>query len=182
MFERHPIIRRHRASEPDCGQSLEPFWRTLGEAISWCEPRVDLANPQGCLRDASIAPATLERSYFSAAGSVFSHRRHRARAVKVQSWLAGGRLLVYFPDAQLADGAAEAESDGFFDIHDAPPWGTWVAMIEDDSGQDDCTSVYLVAWVPPAFLEHAHRGIQVNPEECIAWLDTTSVWLNRALR
>jgi hypothetical protein len=124
----------------------------------------------------------LERSYFSAARTVFAHRRHQARVSKAPPSLGGGRLLTYFPDGDLACGAAEAESDGFFDVHNAPPWGTWVAMIEDDWERDDCSSIYLVAWVPPAFLEHAHRGISVNPENCIAWLDSTSVWLNDALR
>jgi hypothetical protein len=31
---------------------------------------------------------------------------------------------------------------------------------------------FLVAWVPPVFIDLADKGILVNPEECIAWLDT----------
>jgi hypothetical protein len=81
--------------------------------------------------------------------------------------------LVYFPDDDLADGAAEAESEGFFDVHNAPPWDTWVAMVEDEaSGQP---RPYLLSWVPPAFLELAQAGISVNPEECIRWLDDADV-------
>jgi hypothetical protein len=40
--------------------------------------------------------------------------------------LLGGRLMVYFPDAALADGAAEVQSRGFFDVHNTPPWDTWI--------------------------------------------------------
>ena len=31
-------------------------------------------------------------------------------------------------------------------------------------------SRYLLAYVPAELIDHAARGIRVNPEECIAWL------------
>jgi hypothetical protein len=40
--------------------------------------------------------------------------------------LCGGRLVAYFPDDNLFDGAAEAESQGFFDVDNIPPYDTWV--------------------------------------------------------
>ena len=85
------------------------------------------------------------------------------------SGLAGGRLLAYFPDAELSDGAAEAETRGFFDVNNAPPWDTWVALFRDEGG-DLSTSDCLVAWVPGALVESVDRGIYVNPEQCILWL------------
>ena len=52
----HNLVgRRHCASEPDCSQSLSPFWRTLDETVSWCSSGVDPA------RLLPIAPAALER-------------------------------------------------------------------------------------------------------------------------
>ncbi len=32
-------------------------------------------------------------------------------------------------------------------------------------------AAHLFAWVPPAFEAVAQRGIDVNPEACIQWLD-----------
>jgi hypothetical protein len=73
----------------------------------------------------------------------------------------GGRLLLYAPDENLACGAAEYASKGFFDVNNVPPWDTWVCM----SGK------YLVSWVPAKLLRLAQQGIDVNPEQCILWAD-----------
>ena len=71
----------------------------------------------------------------------------------------------YSPDDDLCDGAAEAESAGFFDTFNTPPWDTWVALT---SRNDRC---WLVSWVPPEQIRLADGGIEVNPEQCIQWLD-----------
>lgn len=71
----------------------------------------------------------------------------------------GGRLLLYTPSENLACGAAEASSNGFFDVNNVPPWDIWVDFSEDT----------LVSWVPPALLDVAQMGIYVNPEACIRW-------------
>lgn len=84
--------------------------------------------------------------------------------------------MVYFPDADLCDGAAEVESKEFFDVHNAPPWGTWVGYFEDVDG-DSSYGAYLLAWVPDALIDAADAGISVNPEECIVWLDGSTVRL-----
>jgi len=41
---------------------------------------------------------------------------------------------------------------------------------------------YLVAWVPPDFIELASGGIAVIPEQCIEWLDTRDDAFVRSLR
>jgi len=71
-----------------------------------------------------------------------------------------GRMLIYVPEENVADGASEAVSSGFFDLYDAPPWDTWVAY-------SDRT---LLAWVPPQLIGLAQSGIDVNPVDCIHWL------------
>jgi hypothetical protein len=78
-----------------------------------------------------------------------------------------GRLLLYYPHENLACGAAEFSSNGFFDVNNVPPWDIWV----------DFSERTLVSWVPPAFLEAAQMGIDVNPEGCISWQPKPS--LNR---
>ena len=71
----------------------------------------------------------------------------------------GGRLLLYTPSENLACGAAEASSNGFFDVNNVPPWDLWVDFSEGT----------LVSWVPPALIDVAQMGICVNPEACIRW-------------
>lgn len=95
--------------------------------------------------------------------------------------LRSGRLLCYFPDANLADGAAEVASGGFFDINNIPPWDTWVGLYRSDL-RDVSLRVYLISYVPEMFLEHAARGIDANPESCIAWLYDTDTPIGNVLR
>jgi hypothetical protein len=71
----------------------------------------------------------------------------------------GGRLLLYSPSENLACGAAEASSNGFFDANNVPPWDIWVDFSEGT----------LLSWVPPALVDLAQMGIYVNPEGCIRW-------------
>lgn len=89
--------------------------------------------------------------------------------------LVGGRLLIYFPDSDLADGAAEAVSRGFFDLHNVPPWDTWIALADDGPRANLSVRQYVVSWVPAQLVACVSAGIAVNPEECIAWLDSADV-------
>ncbi len=148
----------------------------LREAKAWCSANVDVRAVATCLRPSELAPAPLPRDRWHADDVVRLRRRHAllGRALTERDDGARGRLLVYFPDADLSDGAAAAESEGFFDVYNAPPYGTWVCYFEEPSG-DVNTGAYLVAWVPEAFIPHAEAGISVNPEECIAWLSNTTV-------
>jgi hypothetical protein len=72
-----------------------------------------------------------------------------------------GRLLLYWPDENLACGGAEVSSHGFFDVNNVPPWDLWVAFSERT----------LVSWVPAQVIEIAQLGIDANPEACIRWAD-----------
>lgn len=72
---------------------------------------------------------------------------------------AHGRLLLYDPDENLADGVAEYSSSGFFDSNNVPPWDIWVGM----------SNRTLVSWVPPVLVEAAQMGIDANLENCIRW-------------
>ena len=71
--------------------------------------------------------------------------------------LAGGRLLLFVPAETLDDGAARYSSKGFFDVHNSPPWDTWIGFIDQ----------HVVSWVPPQLIELANAGVEVNPEQCI---------------
>ena len=89
--------------------------------------------------------------------------------------IAPGRLLAYYPDAQLSDGVPGLETMGFFDGENAPPWDTWIALLRHDvastltdgNGYEE----FLVAWVPNELVELADRGISADTVDSIAWLD-----------
>jgi len=83
--------------------------------------------------------------------------------------------MVYFPNDDLCDGAAEAESHGFFDVYNAPPWDTWVAFVSESEDPNASYSEYLVDWVPQPFIGLAASAMLVSPEECIQWLDESGV-------
>ena len=159
--------------EPDCSVSPQPFWERLAETVAWCAPRADTAKPQTCLRDEYLAARPLEPSYFDAVRHVAVNRQRKlgSKWSRAGEPLGGGRLLVYFPDAELSDGAAEFETAGYFDVFNTPPWDTWVAFVHDPGLSDSSFANYLIAWVPPAFENAASRGIYVNPESCLAWFD-----------
>ena len=81
------------------------------------------------------------------------------------SGLRSGRLLLYAPQDNLSDGAAEYASMGFFDVDNAPPWDTWIVMFRK----------YLVSWVPSQLVRLVQQGLDVNPEQCILWADDPSL-------
>ena len=50
-------------------------------------------------------------------------------------------------------------------------------MVLDAGG--DAKSPYLVSWVPREFLSAVQKGIDVNPEQCILWIEDADVELRR---
>lgn len=163
------------------GEHARPSWRAgamtrlaafelrLHEAAVWCEQNADMASVRECLRPWRLAPHLLSRHRWELVDDVAAARHTDLRGASVGGRRPPGRLLVYFPDAELRDGAAEAESQGFFDGHNAPPWGTWVAYFEDHS-QDVSFASFLLAWVPQRLISLADAGIEANPEQCILWV------------
>jgi len=161
---------------PRAATRLAALQRSVDEAAAWCAHFLDRGAIGTCLRPPRLAPSTLWRDRWDAVAQVTSHREADVRTLGLRRAGARGRLLVYFPDADLCDGAAPAESDDFFDLNNAPPWGTWIGYFED-GGTDPSYDAYLLAWVPEPLLAEAAAGVDVNPEICIAWLDTTAVRL-----
>ena len=150
----------------------------LREAIAWCASRSNHS-----LRTPLLSPRVLEFSYRDAVRSVVEARQLHSQGIRLLDALPeGGRLLAYFPDEDLACGAAAAASDGYFDINNVPPWDTWVLLIEQPDQPRESRRTCLIAWVPPAFVSRAQHGIEANPEECICWLDDCSRDLQSAVK
>jgi hypothetical protein len=70
-----------------------------------------------------------------------------------------GRLILYEPAENVADGASRYSSEGFYDSNDAPPWDSWVHYSESK----------LICWVPAVLIPLAQVGIDANPVDCIRW-------------
>ena len=158
-------------------ESEKQFKKRLAQTIFWCAPRADISNPKDCLRTLELRPRILEEDRFSAVETVAIERQRygdvKFRDAELPKDLGGGRLLVYFPDVNLFCGAAEDETNGFFDVDNVPAWDTWVAYFA--VGNHHSSGSYLISWIPPQFVELVSRGIYVNPEECIVWLEDAGV-------
>ena len=179
-------------------------WR-LAETIAWCtrypdhiqDKFPDLRSPRDSLRTPRLRPPSFyypETVYRQRAivdqlcdrraddlSSGYSNRYPKEPATN----LAGGRLLLYYPDENLFDGAAESESDGFFNVENEPPWDIWLCLLEDiwyTEKAKHYSSPCLLSWAPPQFLELANIGIAVNPEDCIVWLSNYDTPLTRQLK
>jgi hypothetical protein len=162
------------------------FLDRLAQTVAWCVRRGSARDPARSLRSRELYPDLLAPDRASVVISVVRSRASVSDSLPVTPIrshldLQGGRLLVYFPDANLADGAAEAESRSFIDVHNTPPWDTWVGLFRSDS-TDPSEGVYLISYVPAALLELASRGIEGNPEECIQWLGRPDTPVGNALR
>jgi hypothetical protein len=170
--------RAHVAKGLDNARDQQLFIERLTETISWCTNSGSLANPRGSLR--TIEPSYLISPEFQVSG-VGTSRHLRLRSAKLTpvTDLRGGRLAAYFPNDNLSDGVAMVESHGFLDVDNAPPSDTWVWWVQNvekftraDGTPGERDANYLVAWVPQNFILLANAGIDVNPEQCVLWLDT----------
>jgi hypothetical protein len=166
------------------GDDVE-FEQRLGETIAWCSRAAVAGDGTTHLWSEELRPWPLSPDRAATVLDALKQRARREparRATTVQeSDLRGGALLLYFPDENLADGAAELETKGFFDADNVPPWDTWVGLFLDDSAAISRRE-YLVSWVPPSLVSSVERGIRVNPEGCILWLADSTVPLALELR
>lgn len=169
-FDRHRRNRRgHLAAKNE-----------LRETQSWCAAKADLAQPQKCLRTEQLRPSLLEPTRLAAVDNVRRSRSSALKCGKVSNDLqaetanADGRLIAYFPDLDLSCGIAEMETQGYFDIHNTPPWDSWVAILHTPNIRYH-PAMSLIAWVPPAFVSLVDAGIDLIPESCVMWLDDCTV-------
>ncbi len=186
---------RVRTSRPDSVEELacpvlrpeDPeIDRRLEETIAWFRPGLHRDDDLLARSVAGLWPpgddhsVTWSRRVASALPRVAQTRREALAPSDFlrdrRSPLAGGRALVYWPDLTLRDGSAAFVAEGLFDECRAPAFATWVAFLRDARGG---ASAYLVAWIPPPAIEAAQRAIDVNPEQCIAWLEDSCTSLAR---
>jgi hypothetical protein len=161
----------------DATEILE-FLRVQLETAFWC----DREGRPASFRTAELNPSLGDwptRSEFETALETLRLRRRTFLGPGERKVRPLGRLLVCHVHESISSGESEAETSGFFDVHDRPPWDTWIWQCRGVEEQ----SVTLVSWVPRDLEETVSRGIAVNPYECISWLaDAPSTRELRALQ
>ncbi len=80
-----------------------------------------------------------------------------------------GKLFIFDPDLTIDDGAAEANTNGYFHFTDAPPTDTWVAYIVD--GARYGKRVMEIAKTQDMSREERKQYYQENPQAEAAWSD-----------
>ena len=177
----------------DNSHDQREFIKRLTQTIYWCrdvglpsQPRQSL---RSCKPDRDDLTAQRQQVFGVCLDRLGRLLAAGKRDLAPVTNLCGGRLLAYFPNDNLSDGFAETKSQGFFDANNIPPYDTWVWMVRnvqgftyDDGARGEIEANYLVAWIPPDFIELASAGIAVNPEECIQWLETRDDEFVRSLR
>lgn len=166
--------------------NLIAFKQLLAETVAWCVRRASLINTKQSLRTLPLNRDDLsgmnQDELRRVADGLF---RERARLLVSENEslpgdkLAGGSLLICYPEESVWDGAAEAASHEFFDVADIPAWDTWCYYGIEEKMEP---TSFIVSWVPPDFIELAQSGIDVNPVECIQWASRLDNTFTRALK
>ncbi len=175
-------------------ETLGLFRRCLAEASAWC------SEAKGNMRTPALQPphlcwvsrfgrsrTTPERQ---AIVNTLANARTRLLVERLKTpqtsarASAAGKLLVFYPDATLFDGAAQGECADIFDVENIPAWDTWVYFVEEPSNglPDSSYGSYLLSWVPPPFVDRVDWGIRVNPEQCLCWATDFDTTFTRRLR
>jgi hypothetical protein len=148
--------------------------RGIVETIEWCTA-VNTEDPNHRLRSSVLRPPV---DLFNSAdlsetvNYVVSHRskilRERHQDL-IAPEIKSGKLLCFYPLNSLADGAAEQESDGFFNTYNDPPWDCWSCLLIEPGSSAVSDSGVLVSWVPGRLVNKVNEGIRANPEGCLEW-------------
>jgi hypothetical protein len=173
--------------------TLEAFRWRLAETIAWCAPRVAVDNPSKCLRSPELRSCVFDYDtrYEFNSGEARQSEVERVAAERAQALrilhtypsmpahdLAGGALLLFAPDGMMYECYCSVVSDGFLDEADAPPWDTWLYLIQNeqtvspreqqrDPGWHPGYDQYLVSWVPAPFMHLLEAGIQGSSTYCL---------------
>ncbi|MDB4766154.1 hypothetical protein OAG71_00555 [bacterium] len=159
----------------------------IGETVAWTRHILTVENARPSMRTPEISPQLLHSGYDDVICDVGSNRRYKLQQLNIDEMPINhashrGRFLCFFPDANLTDGAAEQETDGFFDAYNNPPWDTWVGFFNDRHQESISYRCYVLCFVPHDLIPLVDRGIIVNPEECIQWIESTDLVIGSILQ
>ena len=165
-------------SEQKC-HTTEQIVAAAKDASAWCNLKWDLENIRSCLRNLEFSPEFFGRDHFYTVDSMINARRFALEDQKEKSCadLTGGRILVYEPDMNIFDGLSEAETKGYVDVNDCPPWDTWVGYIASVETR------WVLSWVPSTAISLVNEGAEVNCTDCFYWLsELDTSWAKEIMR
>ena len=177
--------------------NAEQFLLYLEKTISWCHERIDINNPKFCFRTKELEELILlhddEPEYLSLSSEIVAKIiTKRNESIGHSGKLPNsGRVLLSAYDYTNHNGLTCEETDGYFDNHDGPPWGTWICEIAcmhglstssnyGESWPPNLGSIFgeagsyetlLASWVPFEFIEYAQRAIEVECCGMLLWAD-----------
>jgi hypothetical protein len=176
----------------------------LLEAALWATTHGDVRDPCRSLRSAALAPYRFNESRHDSVHDVAWSRHARLEAEGRVRRIGGqtdeivdlevlglaealhasatGRLLVWERDTTIDDGAGEAETQGYLDDSDMPPWDTWVAYVDCPEPAAPPHCPYLVSWVSPVFVDAVDRAVRVNAYDALYWLRDSKLLMASLLR
>ena len=171
------------------------FQRRLAETVAWCKGRGSLSDPLDGLRTLTLRPPDLGTLALPECVSVVERlTEQRAKLLQDASRdslpsslsLRRGNSSSSTASPVYRMATSGEMSQGFFDVHDLPPWDTWIEyVIEHERAEHERWrhfDSYLVSWVPTAFVPLADKGISVNGSDCICWAaDMESEFTSRLL-
>lgn len=86
--------------------------------------------------------------------------------------LSTGKILIYCPLATASQGIAHAQSHGFLDDADAPPYPTWLGFSYTDRlVEGSYYSAYLIAWIPHKYIHYVDQAMASNELKRLFWLE-----------
>lgn len=83
-----------------------------------------------------------------------------------------GKILVIEHGENIPDGAADPETEGFFDEWDLPPIDTW--FYNDYS---ETSGGILFAWIPEKFIELTDKAISIQLLNILNWFEKPRDWV-----
>ncbi len=160
----------------------------IAETSVYSAQKVNIDQPKSSLRSLPMQIVPFHNSRFDYIYEVSKLRDNWLRRNKIVidsfpiNLVKNGRFLVYYPELNLADGAANVATNGFFTNHNLPPWDCWVdyfeeQILEDASVWNKSMRNYLLSWIPNELVRHVDKGVKVNPEKCIQWLSESDTMI-----
>jgi hypothetical protein len=169
------VIVDRRSFDDVCGR-WPRLRRSLREAVAWCGARAFLDDGpwrEHPLRSPALRDVAREHhavySDFGIVEEVVIERHNLlicAGRRAAEGADAGARVLGFYVDDTLSEGATEAASNGWFDSDDLSPWDTWIGGVTLPGPRR-----LLLSWVPAAWVDRVAAGTQVSSTDCIAFLD-----------
>lgn len=155
--------------------------QSLNETIAWCSKHADaklgylstrLIGFEGSkvLSDRSLWQLEDKKQVEYVNNLILARKKLLATDIACNFDLAGGKVLCYEADNTDCCGLSPPETNGYIDVDDMPGWDTWFhCYTHPEEGN------FILAWVPPTFIDGVQSAIECNPMDCIYFIDESEL-------